>query len=206
MEYLKNLNSAFKLVKILSLSIVLMCFVFVLAFYYMSEKKVNESREKVYVLSSGSVLDFALSKNMEVNRPAEIKNHLETFNRLFFEFDPDPKDILERIDKALVLIDNSGSLMHSNRRESLYYHRIVEGSISSRIQVDSIKVDISSYPYRAQFFGKQKLIRPSNVILKNLIASCNLRNTKRTDDNPHGLFIENFQLINNETIDEKSRN
>lgn len=206
MEHLKNINSAFKLVKTVALLIVVFSFIFCGVVYYMSEQKVHKSREKIYVLTNGDALELALSKNPEHNRPAEIKNHVGIFHRLFFEFDPDPNDILKRINKALVLIDISGQLMHSSRKENLYYHKIVEGSISSRINVDSIKVDISTYPYGCLIYGKQRLTRPSKVVFKNLIASCQLRDVKRTDDNPHGLFIENYRLINNETIDEKSRN
>lgn len=206
MEQLKNINTAFKLVKTFCLIIIILCFSSIAMFYYFSEKKVNTAREKIYVLTNGDALEFALSKNIEENRPAEIKNHIESFHRFFYELDPDPKEILNRIDRALVLIGDSGEKLHSSRKEGLYYHKIVEGNISTRIFVDSILVDTSKYPYKAAFYGKQKLIRTSKILYKNLIASCQLRNINRSDDNPHGLYIENYKLLNIDTIDEKSRN
>jgi len=131
---------------------------------------------------------------------------MELFSKLFFEFDPDPKEINKSIDRALVLIDGTGQQMHSSRKEALYYHKVVEGSISSRIIIDSVQVDLSTYPYRSKVYGKQQLIRPSKVIYKNLVSICQLRNVKRTDDNPHGLYIEKYKLLDNRTTDENSRN
>lgn len=206
MEELRNLNTAYKTTRLTVIIIIILSFIFSTGIYFLSRNDINKSREKIYVLTNGDILQFALSKNMEENRPAEIKNHLLKFHKLFFEFDPDPNNLKNEIDQALVLIDNSGQQMHSNRKEALYYHKIIEGSISSRVKIDSMKVDVSSYPFKSIVYAKQKLIRPSNMILKNLVATCQLRNVKRTDDNPHGLFIENYKLINNKTIDEKSRN
>jgi len=206
METLKNLNSSFKLIKLFSLVIVLFSLSFSGVVYYMSEQKVQKSREKIYVLTNNDALELALSKNPEVNRRAEIKNHMELFSKLFFEFDPDPKEINKSIDRALVLIDGTGQQMHSSRKEALYYHKVVEGSISSRIIIDSVQVDLSTYPYRSKVYGKQQLIRPSKVIYKNLVSICQLRNVKRTDDNPHGLYIEKYKLLDNRTTDENSRN
>lgn len=206
MEYLNNLNSAFKLTKIISIISIFGAFILITVFYFSSQAKIEKSREKIYVLSNGDVLQFALSKNIDENRPAEIKSHVATFSKLFFELDPDPKDIKEKVDKALVLIDNSGQQMHSSRKEKLYYHKIVESSISLRMKIDSTRVDISRYPYGVTVYGKQKFIRPSKITYRNFIADCQIRNVKRTDDNPHGLFIENFKLIDNKIINERSRN
>jgi len=181
-------------------------FILVAVFYFSSEAKIQQSREKIYVLSNGEVLQFALSKNIKENRPAEIKNHVATFSKLFFEFDPDPNDIKDKVNKSLVLIDNSGLQMHSSRKEKLYYHKIVESSISLRVKIDSTKLDMSNYPYGVTIYGKQKLIRPSKITYRNFNAICQVRNVRRTDDNPHGLFIENFRIIDNKVINEKSRN
>jgi len=72
METLKNLNSSFKLIKLFSLVIVLFSLSFSGVVYYMSEQKVQKSREKIYVLTNNDALELALSKNPEVNRRAEI--------------------------------------------------------------------------------------------------------------------------------------
>lgn len=206
MSTLKNIDSAFKLMRTSVIIIIVACFTFCGIFYYTSQLSIQKAREKIYVLTNGDALELALSKSPEVNRKAEIKNHINMFHRLFFEFDPDANEILKTINKSLVLIDESGQQMHYSRKEALYYHKIVEGSISSRVKIDSIITDVSSYPYRAKIYAIQKLIRPSNVAYKNLIAVMQLRNVKRTDDNPHGLFIERYNLIDNKTVNEKSRN
>lgn len=206
MKELNNINSLFKAMRLFTIIIIIGSFAFAITTYYFAQQQIKESKEKIYVLTNGDVLQFALSKNVKENRPAEIRSHIEIFSTLFFDLDPDPKEIKNRIDKSLVLIDNSGQQMNSARKEALYYHKIVEGSISSRISIDSIQIDASSYPYRANLFAKQKLVRPSRIVYKKLLASMNVRDVMRTNSNPHGLLIENFRLIDNSTIDEKSRN
>lgn len=205
MKTLKNLDTSFKTMKFILFGVVLSATAIVLYNTYSSHLLIEKSREKVYVLKDGEALELALSRNPEYNRKAEIKNHLEMFHQFFFNLDPDPKDIKYSIGKALYLIDDSGKQLHYAREEELYYHKIVDGSITSRILVDSVQVNMTSAPYVARIYCKQKLVRPTTVVYKNLITQCQLRDIKRTDNNPHGLLMERFQILDNSTTHEKPR-
>lgn len=206
MKTLINLDNAFKSLKIITIVVIVMSFGFCFGMYFIFESNNQKAREKIYVLTSSGALELAQAKDPHINRKAELQNHIDMFHRFFFEFDPDANEINKSVNRALVLIDDSGKQLHYSRKEALYYHKVIEGSISSRIQIDSIVSDLGSYPYLAKIYAKQKLIRPSKIAYKNLVAICQLRDVKRTDDNPHGLLIEQYRLINNSTMYEKDRN
>ena len=79
--------------------------------------------------------------------------------------------------------------------------------ISMTLVTDSVKVDFSAYPYKFSFYGRQKIVRKSNITIRNLETSGRLRNISRTDNNPHGFLIEGWRINDNsdlETVKRKS--
>lgn len=206
MKILRNIDSSQKILKFISAIVIIMAFSFSGFIYFYSMNQISLSREKVYLLNNGNALELVKSRNLQDNLKAEVKNHVTMFHEFFYNLDPDAKDIKSRVNRALNLIDESGKLLESQRNENLYYQKMIEGSISSRFYLDSISVKSSDDKYYfCKIFGKQKLERSSKLILKNLISECRVRQLSRTDNNPHGLVIENFIVINNKTIDEQNK-
>lgn len=205
MKTVSNIDKALKGVKRLALISVICSAIIVLYNNYSSNKLIESMRNKVYVLKDGHALELAISRNANENKPAEVKSHIETFHKYFFKLDPDPVDINTSIKRGLYLIDESGVQLHAARQEQNYYHSIVEGSISTRVYIDSIKTNMSSVPYVCKIYAREKIIRKTKVVFKNLISQCQVRNVKRTTGNPHGLLIERFKIINNNTYDERAR-
>lgn len=205
MEILRNIDSSIKLLKIIALVSICTSVLFSGYVFFYSMREIDKSRDKVYLLSNGEALELVRSRNLRDNLQAEIKNHISMYHEFFYNLDPDPKDITKRVNMALNLIDQSGKLSEAQRQESMYYHKMIDGSISSRIYIDSISVQENKDYYVCKIFGKQKLERSSRYIIKNLNASCNIRQVARTDNNPHGLMIENYNLIDNSTLYEKDK-
>jgi hypothetical protein len=50
-------------------------------------------------------------------------------------------------------------------------------------------------------YAKQFIIRSSNVTRRNLITSCYLVNSVRSDNNPQGFNIEKFAVVENRDIE-----
>ena len=84
--------------------------------------------------------------------------------------------------------------------EKGYYNRIVSGNINQIVQVDSIACDFDSYPYKAVTYAKQMIIRESNVTERSLVTRCNLINSVRSDNNPHGFIMESFEITENKDL------
>ena len=78
-----------------------------------------------------------------------------------------------------------------------HYHRIVSGNINQTVRVDSVKCNFDVYPYDAVTYARQMIIRESNITERSLVTHCKLINSVRSDNNPHGFTIEDFQVLEN---------
>lgn len=190
---------------LLTVSLALVCistYVFTI-----SVKMVERSRQKIYVLDNGKSLLVALREDITENRNAEARDHVKRFHELFFTLEPDKEYIENNIREALHLADRSAMEQYQSFKENNVYNQVIASDISMTLQTDSIQLDFSGYPYRFTFFGKQKIVRKSNITIRNLKTSGHIRNISRTDNNPHGFLMEGWRIIENndlETIRRKS--
>jgi conjugative transposon TraK protein len=143
---------------------------------------------------------LALAQDLSQNRPVEAKEHVRRFHELFFTLSPDKSAIESNIKRALFLVDKSAFAYYKDLTEKGYYNRIISGNINQALQVDSISCDFDSYPYRIETFARQMIIRESNITERSLVTRCNLINSVRSDNNPHGFTMENFEVIQNRDI------
>lgn len=204
MKILQNVDTSLKTMRIVMFGSIVLAFSFSSYIYYQSMAQVEESRNKVYLLNQGDALELVRSRNGNDNIIAEIKNHITMFHQFFYDLDPDPVDIKSRIDKALYLIDESGKQIHFKREEALYYHQLVDGSISTRVYIDSIIPRMVNNIYYCKIFARLKYIRSSKISEKRIDSECRIRNAARTDNNPHGFIIEQYRLTNNTTVYEQA--
>lgn len=56
------------------------------------------------------------------------------------------------------------------------------------------------YPYRAITYARQMIIRQSNITERSLVTRCNLINSVRSDNNPHGFTMEKFEIVENRDV------
>jgi len=171
---------------------------------YWSSRLAAEASEKIYVLANGKVLE-AVSSNRKDNIPVEIRDHVDMFHHYFFTLDPDEKVIQANITKALYLADGSAKKQYDNLKENSYYSNIIAGNMSEEIHADSISIDVSSYPYYFRYYGTQKIIRPTTIVIRNLITEGFVRNVSRSDNNPHGFLIEKWVTLENKDVTTENR-
>jgi conjugative transposon TraK protein len=175
--------------------------------FTLSVKLVERSKQKIYVLDNGKSLLVALREDITENRDAEARDHVKRFHELFFTLEPDKEYIENNVREALHLADRSAMEQYQSFKENNVYNQVIASDISMTLQTDSIKLDFSTYPYQFTFYGKQKIVRTSNITIRSLQTSGLLRNISRTDNNPHGFLMENWRIVENsdlETIRRKS--
>ena len=175
--------------------------------FTLSVKLVERSKQKIYVLDNGKSLLVALREDITENRDAEARDHVKRFHELFFTLEPDKEYIENNVREALHLADRSAMEQYQSFKENNVYNQVIASDISMTLQSDSVKLDFSTYPYQFRFYGKQKIVRTSNITIRNLETSGLLRNISRTDNNPHGFLMENWRIVENrdlETIRRKS--
>ncbi len=193
---LRNIETAFQQNKrIVALVIIASMVISVCAIYFSFAAYQGASRQ-IYVLANGKALE-AVAADRKDNIPVEARDHIKMFHQYFFDLDPDEKVIESNISKALYLADESARNQYNDLKEKSYYNNLISGNISQRVSVDSIQLDMNSYPYRFKYFAKEKLTRSSSTINKMLVTQGYLRNVSRSDNNPHGFLIERWDTINN---------
>ena len=143
---------------------------------------------------------LALSQDLAQNRPVEAREHVKRFHELFFTLAPDRAAIESNISRALFLADRSALIYYQNLVERGFYNRIISGNINQRLIVDSIVGNFDVYPHQMQTFARQLIIRESNITERSLITRNNLINSVRSDNNPQGFIIENFEIVENRDL------
>jgi conjugative transposon TraK protein len=202
---LKNIETAFQLIRTTMIVVVAGCFAVVIYIKYSSDRMIAREREKIYVLDEGKSLMLALSQDMSENRPAEAKHHVKMFHELFFSLSPDNDAINYNVQRALYLADKSAFKYFNDLKERGYYRRIIANNILQRMQVDSIQCDFDVYPYRVMLHAQQVITRSSNITRRSLVSICLLENAVRSDNNPHGFLITNFRIIENSELSREKR-
>ena len=122
------------------------------------------------------------------------------FHEYFFNLDPDEKVIQSNINKALYLADASARKVYESLKENNYYTGIISGNISQRINVDSVFINMDSYPFYFKCYATETITRPSTITTRSLLTEGYLRNVLRSDNNPHGFLIEKWNTIENKDI------
>lgn len=189
---------------------VLLCVSLVLigfsSFVFVSSLRlVERSRQKIYVLDNGKSLLLALRADISDNRPAEARDHIKRFHELFFTMEPDKQYIESNTREALFLADDSAMKQYRSYKENNVYNQVISLDISMTLETDSVQIDFSSYPYQFRFFGKQRIVRKSNITIRKLETTGQLRNISRTDHNPHGFLIENWLITDNKDLETQKR-
>lgn len=85
-------------------------------------------------------------------------------------------------------------------QEKGYYNRIISSNINQIVQVDSVACNFDVYPYKAVTYARQYIIRQSNITERSLVTRCDMINSVRSDNNPHGFTMERFEIVENRDI------
>lgn len=196
---LKNIDTAFKHIKLFSYLLILACVVVSCFAIYKSYQSSDKTKNTIYILANGKALE-AYAADRKDNIPVEIRDHVRMFHHYFFTLDPDDKQIQAGITKALYMADESAKKAYDDLKEAGYYNNLVSGNISQTISVDSVQVDMNQYPFYFKCLATEKLVRSTSTIIRGLVTQGYLRNVSRSDNNPHGFLIEKWETIENKDL------
>lgn len=203
-QQLKNIDTAFKHIRLFSLVLIAGCVFAVCFTVYKSHQLIHHAQQRIYILSNGKALE-AWSAERKDNIPVEARDHVRMFHHYFFTLDPDDKVIQANITRALYLADASAKKQYDNLKENRYYANVISGNISQEINIDSIYIDINQYPFYFRCHARQRLIRTTSIVTRSLVTEGFLRNVSRSDNNPHGFLIEKWITLENHDIKTEMR-
>ncbi|SFO36519.1 Bacteroides conjugative transposon TraK protein [Paenimyroides ummariense] len=198
---LRNIENSFQQIRLYAVVFAILCIAVVGYAVWQSYRFAEDQRQKIYVLDNGKSLMLALSQDASINRPVEAREHVRRFHELFFTLAPDKHAIESNMKRAFNLADKSAFDYYKDLSEKGYYSRIISGNVQQRTEVDSVVCNFDRYPYEVKTYSKQFIIRSSNVTKRNLVTSCYLVNSVRSDNNPQGFNIEKFAVLENTDLE-----
>ena len=86
---IKNIESKVRLATFLSAGSFLTAIIMVLIVSFFAYKQVADARKSVYLLDANSVPLLARQTDVQMNRAAEYRAHINLFHTLFFNLTPD---------------------------------------------------------------------------------------------------------------------
>lgn len=203
-KQMNNIDNAFRLVRAFTLVVIISSIILCGFTLYKSYQLVGNMQNKVYILANGKALE-AYASDRKDNIAVEAKDHIKNFHQYFFTLDPDEKVIQTNITKALYLADASAKRAYDNLKENGYFSNIISANISQQINIDSVSVDLSHYPYYFRCYATQNIIRTTSIVSRSLSTEGYLRNVSRSDNNSHGFLIERWTTLDNRDIKTENR-
>ena len=203
-KYFDTIETSFRKLKFITVASIASGVVIALGAVYISGQQMLSNNDNIYVIDRGSAV-MAARNGQDAYRDLEVKDHIERFHELMFNLSPNSESIKRNLDRALVMSDKSAYDYWSDLSERGFYSRIVSANISEEIVIDSVKVDMSSYPYQAKTYAKVFMLRESNITAYDFESSCRLVDVERSPSNPHGLMIEKFRVSKNENLGTRQR-
>jgi len=162
-----------------------------------SYETVSRAQQRVFILYNGKVL-AAVGADRKVNNPVEMRDHIKTFHEDFFNLSPDDHAIQASLSSAYYLADISAKREVDILREQGFYNNLIAANISQQVTVDSIRLRGEDFPYGFTCYATEQLRRATNTVYRKLVTQGELIDLRmRSDANPHGFLIRNWQVLDN---------
>ena len=153
----------------------------------------DEYRQRTYVITSWGTFPASYYDGRKLTS-IEAQNHVETFLKHMFAHSAET--YYEHINAALNLIDEeSGKRIYHDFEEGEVHKNYVRYGSHTEVKVDSVVVDMDSFPVQGSFYALQEVHIGKNVRTLPIAASFELVQTYRHEKNPFGLELTNFDFI-----------
>jgi conjugative transposon TraK protein len=200
---IKNIESKIRLASFVSIGSLLLAFFVSIAVSFYAYKQVVSARKSIYILDN-NVPILAKQTDVQMNRPAEYRAHIDLFHSIFFSLTPDDRFIEYQMKRAMYLIDESGARQYNDLKEKGYFSSVLSSSSVLTLQTDSIVLDLPHLYFR--YYGRQKIDRRSMTVSRSLITEGYLKDMPRSENNPHGVLITGWKTIENKDIENVQKN
>ena len=144
----------------------------------------------MYVVSDGGTVAATLTGNY---RPTvyEAKNHVRNFVALMHSHDAG--NYVDRNNAALKLVDKKvGARLYNRMKRGGILEHYTRFNSRTEIEVDSVVVDMSVEPYKGSIYTRQLYKYDTESKLIPIAADFEMIRTHRSEWNPFGLLITNF--------------
>lgn len=160
-------------------------------YLYLSERKKHD--DKIYVIADNGRF-LANQTSNEILYDFDMKNHLKVFCQNMFAYDQ--YNYSTNIETGLNLIDVlGGKRIYNDIKTSGVYENLKKYNARTKINIDSITLDMKARPMGAIIYLTQTVIYSDQSAKLPIAAKMNLVSANRSEKNPFGMLITNFDYI-----------
>jgi hypothetical protein len=197
----KSANTSLKLIAIISLVVSLL---FSSVVYFFSWKKLQESKQMIYILDASGKAYLANEKGLDVNtRVFEYESHVKYFYKLWYEFDE--FSYQRNIDEALNFVGACGRELYNEYKEQDLGNILKSKNITASVQIKEVKIDITTTPITGYIKGTQTIKRLGSLQTRNMNCTFEIHDVDRSRQNPHGCIIENWKVVDNSIVQDSDK-
>lgn len=200
---IKNIEAKIRLATFIAIGSFVTSLIIVGINSFYAYRLVSNAQRSIYILDN-NVPILAKQTDMQMNRPAEYRAHIDLYHSLFFSLTPDDNYMEYQMKKAMYLVDESGMQQYNDLKEKGFFNSILSSSSVLTLQTDSISLDVNKKYFR--FYGKLKIDRRSSTVVRSLITEGYLKDIPRSDNNPHGVLITNWKTLENKDLEDVEKN
>ena len=199
---IKDLEKKIKLALFVALGSFVTSIAIVIVVAVYTYQLIENERKTIYIMEN-NIPSIASQIGIEPNLETEMKSHVNMFHMLFFTIPPDDQMIKKNMEKAIYLSDESCIKQYNSLLERGFYNEIVQTSSSMTIITDSIICNIKDMSFL--YYGTQRIDRRTNFLRRRIVTRGWIRRTLRSENNPHGMIIEQWATIENTDIEKKNK-
>ena len=203
-KYFETVETSFRKMKVITGMSMALGLLAALGSVALAGAFIVSSQDQVYVIDKGSAVMAARTEE-DRHRDMEAADHIGRIHELMFNLSPNSESIKRNLDRALNMSDRSAFDYWSDMSERGFYQRLVSANISQEIVIDSVKVNMLTYPYEAKTYARLFMMRESNITAYRFESECRLVDVERSPGNPHGMMMEKFRVSRNEIIETRMR-
>lgn len=193
MDKVKDFSKTFQTMRNITYLSILGSLVVISALVYWNQHLHHKIGQKVYVVSSSGTFPAVNKDNRQVS-VYEARNQVKTFMRLMFAHDA--ATYQDNVEAALQLIDDiSGKRIYADFSKGEVRENYVRYNSHTTLEIDSVVLDMNTNPFTGKAYARQFLHYGNQQKMLPVGAKFELEPTFRSDINPFGLLITNFDFI-----------
>ena len=195
MDSAKNLSTSFSTMRNLAMGSVLALLLVSLAAGFLVYRAYENSGRRVYVVGQTGSVAALSAPTTETHTPYEARNLVRNFMQTMFGHDQ--YTYKTNLDAALPLIEGRGGRrIYDGFTRGQVLQNYERYAARNVVTVDSVSIDMNHRPWSGRVYVKQRIfIGGEQKEPLPLAAKFNLTETNRSDANPYGMLITNFDYI-----------
>jgi hypothetical protein len=195
MDSAKNLSTSFSTMRNLAMGSVLALLLVALAAGFLVYRAYENSGRRVYVVGQTGSVAALSAPTTETHTAYEARNLVRNF--MLTMFGHDQYTYKTNLDAALPLIEGRGGRrIYDGFTRGQVLQNYERYAARNVVTVDSVSIDMNHRPWSGRVYIKQRIfIGGEQKEPLPLAAKFNLAETNRSDANPYGLLITNFDYI-----------